>query len=572
MPGNEVTLSVRTELSKIIDDLDKIAQRGKQVEQELAQFGKSMGEGYADQVNQAESMMDRFRTMTSRVVKQISDSFKTIFSLNAVRESLRLSDQFRSAVKESFVLNDTIRKLGTSFGIADREFSRFQSNIVSGLGKIGLSSDVASRTLKGLYGTPVHGQGALVEYAQISGQLASISATTGQEGQIAKGIAGVIRARGGDPNDRDAMRRVAEDVRRVFNVTREAPAHTLQSMETLFTRMPQDLRREVSTRGLAQMASIQDIAGPNATLFFQELLSKSPVQRLALEQQGFSGMFDKGGINLERFGQSFQKILGRFVGDPRLAAQTLGISEDAAEGAIRMNEHLKELVKTMEKFNAMGGNLGEQYKTSLGFGEAFRTNIAQVQRFMSPLIAGVTEKGTEFLSATGQSPLAAAGVVAGGGMLAALLAGSGMRGLSKLIPGAGIAQTGLGIAKGELAKKAGADMSVYVVNAAEIGGNMAAAGTASILPFLGKAGLVGTAAGVGAGAGMGINALLDRYTQGTEQGGFQGNILERFFARLDFIMGGGLSGTKPPVNQQITIKSVDKKLVPMSRGSRGVMY
>lgn len=510
--GNEVTLSVRSQLLKIVEELDKIDEKSRQVSSNLKDAGKNIGDTLTEQTKKTTTFLEDLSGIGRRVADQLKGDFKALASLNAITGALKISEQFRGSIKETADLSDTIRKLGRTFGIASSDFTKFQTNVTKGLGDIGLSSEVASKTLEGLSGsgTQVRGQESLIGYSRAAGQIASVTRQQGQESNIARLIAQTIQARGGDVNSMKEVASVAEDVRRVFNATGSGAQETLEKMKEIFSGMSKDFREKITSRGLANLAAAGTVAGPQSTKFIEEFLAKSPIQRKALEAQGFKGVFTEQGIDVNKFKKASQAILSRIGLDPRLAAQTLGISDEAAEGFVRLAQSMDQVAKTQDQVNRSTGDLNSQYQESMGLGESFRANINQVKKAFAQPLSSITGGLTNFLSKTSQSPLASAGVVGGGGILAALLAGGGVRGIGGAL-GLG------GIAKGAAVEGlTGRQVTpVYVVNASEIGGGLGGAagqlagsgllGKAGGL--LGKAGLVGAAGAAGYEAGNLINEI-----------------------------------------------------------------
>lgn len=548
---SQVELSVRSQLDQITKEFDNLNKKVASVNDSLKGMSQQVDDTNRQGIKNTESYLAKLGSLGKRVSSQIKDDFKTLLSINAIQDAVKITEQFRGTISEAVTLNDTIRKLGNSLGISNDKFTDLQKNMISGLGEIGLSSDVGAKALQGLVDTPVRGQEALVEYAKVAGQLASISGQQGQEGNIASGIAGVIRARGGDVNDTGEMTKVAEDIRKAFVATGKSPTDILKSMESLFSGMSKDMRESISTRGLANMAVAAQVAGPQSTAFLEQMMKMGPTARKPFEAQGFEGVFTDDGIDFEKFGEAANKILERVGGDPRIAAQTLGLSEEMAEGFVRLTENMDKVKKAQDRLNKSQGSLSEQYRNSMGLGEAFRANINKVKSILAEPMAGITGGITDVLSGASESGLGSAAVVGGGGLLAALLAGGGMRGIGKSL-GLG------GMIKSQAVESLTGEkvQNVYVVNASEIGSSVGdIAGAAGGLMGKGKGmlgklgklggmgkmlGGVGLAAGAGYAAGSALNELSPTF-EGKTSEGFEGGAIERLFFKIDKLLGGEAS-------------------------------
>lgn len=510
--AESVEVSVRSALSKVIDELAEIREKAKDTGEAFRQTGNAVGEGMRDNVKRTETFLGQVRNLGRRVADQLRGDFKSLISVNALTDAMRISNQFRKNIDETVELNDTIRKLGATFGIANREFAGFQARMTRGLGEIGLGSEVAVSALKGLAETPVRGQANLLGYSQQAGMLASVGGERGKEGDIAQGLARVIQARGGDVNSADQVKALAESLRRVFVQTGQAPSQSLKAMEQIFKQMPEDLRRSLTSTALQNLTAASAVGGPNSTKFLEEYLGKSPIARLAFEAQGGKGIVGEQGIDVEKFQAFAKSILGRVGGDPRLAAQTLGLSEEAAEGFVRLSENLDKVKAAQNAVGRTTGDLNSQYRSSMGLGEAFAANINRVKKALATPLAAATQGASNLLSGTAQSDGGATAVALGAGAAATLLAGGALRGLGR----------GLGGIGGTIARKEGAEellgqktVPVYVVNAGEIGGGLVgdllSGGAGAAAAGGGAMGLLGPIAaliGLG-GAGMALKQGVD---------------------------------------------------------------
>lgn len=508
--SEQVELRVKSGIKAVLEELESIRAKVEEVDQTFQQMGDQTAQQIKKKTKDTETFLSNLQGFGRRVADQLKRDFKALASVESLTAGLKLSEQFKGSISESITLSNTIRKLGATFGIAGKDFASFQQGMTQGLGEIGLSSETAARALEGLSQTPVRGATGLMEYSKTAGQLASVGREPGREGDIARSMAKVIMARGKDPNNvKQELPELAESVRRVTIQTGVQPTQILSNMEALFAQMPKDLRKTITSAGLANLSAAQAVAGPNSTKFLEEVLGKSPIARMAFEAQGGKDVFTDEGIDIEKFRRFSQSIIGRIGQDPRMAAQTLGLSEDAAEGFIRLSESLDRVSEAQDRIKKSTGNLNQSYRESMGLGEAFRANINRVKGNLSGFLEPVLQGGTEALSKAADSDVASGAVVAGGGLLAALLTGGGLRGVGKAALGT--------VGKGALAEKiTGKETQpVYVVNAAEIGlGAGALPGTAAGGGAMGTAakvvGAAGLALGVGVAAREGVNWVQEK--------------------------------------------------------------
>ncbi len=360
-----VQISVRSALSQVIDELASIRDAATETQEEFKKAGEGVADGLQKNVKNTEVFFGNLRGLSRRVADQLRGDFKSLLSINALKDAAGISNIFRKNVAETFELSNAIRKLGSVFGIAGDDFAAFQTKITQGLGEVGLSSEVATRALGGLSQTQVRGQDNLVQYAAQSGMLSSITREEGKEGDIAGGMARVIQARGGNENDQGQMKQLAEDLRRVFVQTGVGPTQILRNMEQIFATMPQDLRKAITTSALSSLSVASAVGGPNSTKFLEEYLGKSPIARLAFQGQGGGKVMGKNGLDTAEFKKFFKQITGRIGFDPRAAATTLGLSEEAAEGFIRLGENLDKVAAAQARVSKTAGDLATQYRASM---------------------------------------------------------------------------------------------------------------------------------------------------------------------------------------------------------------
>jgi hypothetical protein len=577
--ANQMELSVRTGLNKLIQELDKLKGEAKELEQSFKTAGSNIGAAMEDSVKKTERTVTDSRSLMRRALDQLKGDIKSLFALESLASGLKLSDQFKSSIKETIGLSDTIRKLGSVFGMAEKDFSSFQTKLTKGMGDIGLSSNSAANALQGLSETPVRGQEALTEYAKLAGTIAQISGQRGQEGAIGKGIAKIIQARGGNVQDIGQARGVSEDILRARLSTGKGATEIVSAMEEIFTHMSDDLRKKIGTKGLAQVAAVSQIGGPGATKFFEQFTALSKTQRAGLEARGLGKLIGPEGINvdaLKQFAAEAKKLGG---GDFRLGIKAMGIEgDDAAEGFARLSENLEQVSQAADKFNKQQVDMSAELTKSMGLGEAFQASVNRIKAAISGPLSSATQGLTGILAGASKSGAGAAAVVGGGGVLAALLAGAGLRGLGKgLGIGGGLGGIAKGAVGGAIASQAGAT-PVYVVNASEISGGSGIGDMAGGL--LGKIGGFGTALGIAGGAaGVGL-AGLGGYKAGEAINELPGvsDAIVGAMEKIASLFGGGPMGNEEAMRvgasrvqkpQEVHVKLNDRRLEATKQPARG---
>lgn len=564
---SQVKVTVQSEMMKLVQDLEKLHKAGIAIQKDLKKTGEDVGKQTEDNTKKVQTSFEKLKSFGRRTADQLRSDFKSLFAINAVGDALKLSNQFRGSIKETVNLSDAIRKMGTTFGIASKDFASFQTKMVKGLGQVGLSSEVATRTLEGLSDTTVRGQDQLIGYSKMAGELASIGREQGKEGDIASGIARVIQARGGNANDLGQAGAVAEDLRRAQNATGKSPTEILRSMESIFQKMPDDLRKSIGTRGLTNLAAASSVSGPNSTKFLEDFLSKSSIMRKSFEAQGFKDVFTDQGLDIEKFRKASGDILSRVGGDKRLAAKSLGLeSDEAADGFIRLVENLDKVKDAQDRIKASTGSLEEQYRKSLGMGEAFKASINRLKSTVAAPLSEITQKGTDLLSSASESTGGALAVAGGGAIAAALLAGGGLRGIGGVLGGAAKSQA-YEAATGENVQP------VEVINwpaALQVPGGMGGGGGA--MGMLGKAGSLLGAGAAGYGVGTAIEGLIDKNTQGKTAEGFEGNAIERLIFKLDKLIGGENAKKFMQQEQKVKLEFNKKDIREAKPPGRGVSH
>ncbi len=532
-------IRVRSELTKLVEDLSKIQKAAEQLSDSMKQTVEGVGDAVEKQNKKVETGFQKMGNFGRRVFDQLKQDIKSLASINALTAGLKLNEQFKGTVSQTVALSDQIRKLGGTFGVTSNQFSAFQAKLTKGLGQVGLSSEAATNVLAGLAGTAVRGQDSVAGYAKSAGMLASIGREQGNEGGIAKGMASVLSARGMDPNDAKARADLEGELTAAMQATGKNASELVGAMERLYASMDKESRKGTSFKAMGQMAGLAAVGGPGATKALEEYLGKSEIEKMAMKAQGFGGVMGPGGVDikaLQKFITEGQKRIGF---DPRKAMETFGFSPEAAEGLVRLAENGKQAADVMQQLNDASRDTEQVYKSNRTLLESFNSSLNRVKGFLGGPLSKVSQGLTDMLGGASGSDLGAAAVVGGSGLLAAVLAGGGLRGLGK---GLGIG----GLAKaGAVETLTGREVQpVYVTNASEIGGG-AAEGLAGMAKMKGAAGLLGKAGAIGgagaAGYALGsevLNPLIDTYTQGKTSEGFEGSAVERLIFKLDKLMGG----------------------------------
>jgi len=505
--NNNVELSVRSQLKKIIEELEAISNAHKEVQDEFKKTGEDVGKNITDSTkktgNALSSMGERARSISGQIVRD----FKALLSIEALTGGLKLSEQFKGSVKETIALSDAIRRLGPVFGMTQRQAESFQSKVASAMGEIGASSEEAANALGGLAQTPVKDEKQLIEYSKTAVKLGSIGGTPGRSGEIGKGLSDLVIARGGNPKDINQMKKVSDEVLKIMNATGQNAIQVQSSLSGLYASANSEFKPMLEKGGAASMAAAEFYGGPNASAFLQRYVKSDTTERARFQAQGTGNIIDKSGrLNLK----AFEGILAQakkvgYQGNAEHGLKGMfGLSDEEAKGFMRLSEALKNNKTAIEAARTAVTDINKQYLDTMSFGDAFRSKINRVKGLFSDFLSAlgidsITQKVTNMM-AQDTSGAGAVASVAGGGILAAVLASGGLKGIGNALGGLG----GLagGAAKGKLMQETTGATPVYVVNASEIGGGGGALGGLAGAAQGGK-GLMGKLGTLGAAAGAG---------------------------------------------------------------------
>lgn len=531
--AQEAVITVRSELSKIVEDLNKISKTAQMLSSTMQKGNEDVGKAVQDSTTATEKGLNKMRDVGRRVFDQLKSDLKTLAGVNALASGLRLNESFRGSIKDTVNLADNIRKIGGTLGIAKDRFTQFHQSMTKGLGDIGVGSQAASRALEGLATTSVRGEENVMGYAKSSSMLASISRDKGGEGRIAQGLAGTLQARGMNPNDAAARQALEKEVTKAVQATGKSASEILKSMQGMYESMDKGMRAKVGFHGMAQMASVATAGGPGATKAIEEYLKMSKIERMGMEAQGAGRLIGGNGqIDMKAL-QNFVKTVGsRIGGDPRKSLETAGFSSEAAEGLVRLAQNGDQAALNLKQLEEASDDMYQVFKDGRTIGEAWNASLDRVKSKVSGVISPALEALHKGLNAVAGSDVGAGLAVGGAGLLSAILMGGGMRAIGGGMLGS--------LAKGQAASAiTGKEVQpVYVVNASEIGGMGAAGGLMKGAGgAMGKAGMFGIAAAGGIAAGTALNKGINYLAENTEAGKKADNYLQDKFNQLITALG-----------------------------------
>lgn len=503
-----VEIPVKSQLAKIVADLEKIQSAAAGLSGQFKKMGDDVGKNVKGNTRQVQNGLQQLQGYGRRVADQMRQDFASLFSMQSLGAGLKLSNQFGGSIKEAVSLSDTVRRLGSIFGIAQKDFASFQSDMQKGLAAIGASSEAAANALGGLAETPVRGKDQLIEYSMIATELASVSGQKGQEGATAKGLAGVITSRGGNVNDMGQVHDTTNQIMQIRKATGKGALEIEAALSDIYSRVNKDFKGRLANGGATSLASASLVGGPQATAFIEKYLAMNRIERKGLEAQGFGEVVKSNGeINTKALLQTLSEAKSRGLGDAQAGLKTYGFSDDEAKGFIRLAEAIRTNGDAINGAKNQVVNLGEEYKHSMSLGDSFRASINRLKGTFAPFIATATQGATDMLGAASHSTAGALAVTGGAAALAAVLAGGGLRGIGGGLIGGALKSKAIEAATGEKVQK------VEVINfpaGMGIGGGAAVAG-GGIMGALGKGAAVLGAGAAGYAVGDMARQKLDSY-------------------------------------------------------------
>lgn len=575
--ANTPKISVQSDLLRIVEELKQIAEASADTGKAIGETTKQVAKTVNDQVAVAQGGMNKLRKFAKDVANNLKNDFKNIFAVNALSSGLKLNEQFTGSIKQAVILSDTIRRLAPVFGMAEDRAAKFRSTLVKGLSEIGVGSEAAAHALEGLANTNVRGEKNLTEYAKVASELASISGQQGQEANVSGGLARVVVAQGGNPNDPHAMQKVAEDIVRIRNATGASATEALGSLEKLFSAANTDFKKRLMQGGGVSLASAGLIGGQGSTAFLERYFGLSKQARAGYDAQGLGGLVGANGqLNNNAFQNTIKEATNRGSGNTEFGLTTMGMSDDEAKGFLRLAKALNENGEAVERARNAVVDINDEYGKTMGLKDAFHANINHVKGEFSNLFdkMGIHDPLSAVsgaMSKASRSDVGSAAVVGGGAVLAAVLTTVGAKGIGNLLFGEA-KKSAVESITGEKVQR------VEVINFPEGFGNglSSAAGSAATAAggatATGSGLLTSVVAPAAAAAGVGVLASQAfKYVSGTTEGGGLEASINELVDHLRNSGRGGKSIFEEPRNNnvRVIVDSKDKSLKAYERGSRG---
>ncbi len=531
--GEKVELSVQSDLGKIISDLQALQKKAQGAGDQIKRVGAELDKNLQQNTKRTESHFERLRDLGRRVADQLRGYFSNMAGqasteLAKLKNDLGLRKQFTDGAKGALELHDAIRKIGSALDIAGNRLIEFQQNVTNAFSRAGFGAEEAVRALNGLAGTQVSGEANVTAYALKATQLAQNGDQVGQEGDIAKEMANVIRERGGNQNDLGQMDRLGESVRG------RNPYEKLQTQRELYSGMDDNMRKQIGPDAMRGIGAVAKVVGPEIIGALMKELTGPKLARIGKDAQGLGGIFTSKGIDFDKLKRA-HGIINRIGFDKTASAGTAGLGEEASKGFVKLFEHFDEAKSAQARAMNGGGDLETDTSNSRGLVENHKAVRNQVGGVISNAVAPVIGAANGLVADASKSKWGSLALMAGeyGG---AALAGGGMAALSKHLGGklgnAGAVASDAVNAAG-MEKALGQDtIPVWVVNINQLSGSIGAK-TGSSLPggkasLMDKTGVAEIGLAVGLAVGGALEGFMNKYTQGkSSDGQMQGNWAEQ---------------------------------------------
>lgn len=537
----EAKLTVTADVSKALVQLAKISNQFKGIEKELGALAKEAAEQIDNGLGKTEKKLTVMQRLAEAAGKGIKKSFANLIDIAAVAGGFQFGKQIGKSITETVALSDAVRKLSASFGIATDKRKDFQATLTKGLAKYGLSSEEAAGALQGLAGQGVTGADTVTSYATKGAQLASIGGETGNTGAITKGLAEVVRARGGSVQDTKAVDEIASVVAKAMETTGKSASEILASMEHSFENMTEEMKKVVSAKGMAQVATAAAVAGPGVEGLFEKITGAGLGEKQRQQAFGLDKLIDKqGNVNLGALQGIEEKIngLAKSVGVTK-ASEIVGGDEASGKALMHLIHNADRVGDRFKALDQASGDVTAVQQKNMGLTESLNANFNKVKGEFASFGSAATQGLTDFFTDTSKSDIGAAAVTFGGGMASAAGSLSGAAGIAGAI--------GLGTGGGGLG-------SAVVGGASALG-----------LPAMLAAGGVGMAGYAGYKAMSTSEGRQALATGGSGQGGSDPGMLGDSIIKLANAINSWVTTSKKPIK----VESVTRDLKDAKQPTRG---
>lgn len=313
---------------------------------------------------------------------------------------------------------------GGSFGIAQSQFGKFQSEMQKGLGDVGLSGEAAANALEGLMGTQVKGEQDLIRFSKQAGMIAALSGEAGQESTIARGIADVA-LKGFSPEQ------IGTSLARMQQGAGVKGTEGVAMMRDVLGTMSQEqIKGMGGLKGIEDLAIIMQTTGKDSVSFLQSLVQAGVDQKAVFKTFMAEGIFGEKGFNADAF-KGFIDNMKRMREDPKAALEIAPEMQQSASALLMLADNLDRVKQQTNQLNQSFVSTEESLVKNRGFAESFSAAINKV--FGNLNIGRVTQPLTEMFSQLASSDVGSAAMVAGSAIVAAVLAGMGMKGAGKAL-------------------------------------------------------------------------------------------------------------------------------------------
>lgn len=527
MAGDKIDIDL--DPKKVLDALNDMAEHSKQLSDDIEEsLGKRAPKSISTMEEAAEKGTNKIAGYFRNLGTRVKEDLKTAFDIGKLMGGIKLTNELASGTKQVFEMERAFDKLNTRLGLSTKQLEQFKTQVGR---RVAATGQTLQSVLPGVETAAARGNIRSPEQlAAIAESLGRAKAVTGEDTEaLSETITDILKQQGRAVNAKnfkatmDAIQ--GTRIAGAFQTAEEAAQAVSQVTAGL---NPQQMREMgIGTREAGGLAAAASKAGPGGQDILNKLLrmAAQPGGEKQLNALLGSQVFKKGKLDMGAFQQVNPERMGKYTMQV-LGAATGTEQADLARFLTSMKGGMADFQKvsrgadeTADQFKTATNNLAskvDQFKEKAT--EAGRELGESVAMVGKDLLAGHFKDATKDIVGVGQAAMQNKGMLAGILGLsgaAAILAGSGAKGLMSKIPGLG------GVIGGEAAKAAGIT-PVFVTNwpAGGLGGALGALGQAGEGGFgasvLARLGAIGSAAlpalGVGAAgaAGFGVGELINK--------------------------------------------------------------